>query len=101
MMDGRVHHYLFCGLDYAVAHDADLYFNLMYHQLDDALRRRPERIAVGQTADMFKARLGCRPAPRYFYVKPGRLLTRVALRHGFRVLFPERPPAPTYAVFRA
>jgi hypothetical protein len=101
MMDGRVHHYLFCGLDYAVAHDADLYFNLMYRQLDDALRRRPERIEVGQTADMFKARLGCRPAPRYFYVKPGRLLTRVALRHGFRFLFPERPAAPTYAVFRA
>jgi hypothetical protein len=34
-------------------------------------------------------------------VKPGRLLTRVALRHGFDVLFPARPPAPTYAVFRA
>ncbi|MEX2222006.1 MAG: GNAT family N-acetyltransferase [Candidatus Rokuibacteriota bacterium] len=100
MMDGGVHHYLFCGIDYAVARDADLYFNLMYHQLDDALRRGPERIEVGQTADAFKARLGCRPAPRYFYVKAGRLATRVALRHGFRLFFPDRPPAPTYAVFR-
>ena len=101
MMDGRVHHYLFCGMDYAAAPDADLYFNLMYRQLDEALRWRPERIEVGQTADTFKARLGCRPEPRYFYVKPGRLLTRVALRHGFDLFFPERPPAPTYAVFRA
>jgi len=100
MMDGRVHHYLFCGVDYAVARDADLYFNLMYHQLDDALRRGPERIEVGQTADAFKARLGCRPTPRYFYVKPCRLAARVALRHGFRLFFPDRPPVPTYAVFR-
>ena len=43
--------------------DVDLYFNLMYHQLDDALRLAPERILVGQTADVFKARLGCRPSP--------------------------------------
>src|SRR5262245_53927328 len=39
LMDGRVHHYLFCGMDYALGRDADLYFNLMYRQLDDALRR--------------------------------------------------------------
>jgi len=101
MMDGRVHHYLFCGMDYAVARDADLYFNLMYHQLDDALRRGPDRIEVGQTADTFKARLGCRPTPRYFYVKPRGLLAGAALRNGFRLLFPDRPPAPVYAVFRS
>ncbi|HZO40239.1 MAG TPA: GNAT family N-acetyltransferase [Methylomirabilota bacterium] len=101
LMDGRVHHYLFCGIDYAAAGDADLYFNLMYHHLDDALRRGPERIEVGQTADTFKARLGCRATPRYFFVKPRGAAARLALRHGFGVLFPERPPAPTYSVFRS
>jgi predicted N-acyltransferase len=101
MMDGRVHHYLFCGMDYAVARDADLYFNLMYHQLDDALRHHPERIEVGQTADTFKARLGCRPVGRYFFVKPCGAMARAALRHAFQLLFPERPPVPAYAVFRA
>jgi predicted N-acyltransferase len=101
MMDGRVHHFLFCGMDYTAARDADLYFNLMYHQLDDALRRGPARIEVGQTADMFKARLGCRPAPRYFYVKGGRPAARAALARGFRLMFPERPAVPSYAVFRA
>ena len=101
LMDGPVHHYLFCGMDYAVARDADLYFNLMYHQLDDALRRGPERIEVGQTADTFKARLGCRATPRYFFVKPCGRLAAAALRHGFRLLFPDRRPAPTYSVFRA
>jgi predicted N-acyltransferase len=101
MMDGRVHHYLFCGMDYALGRDADLYFNLMYHQLDDALRRGPERIVVGQTADMFKARLGCRATPRYFFVKPRGLVAGAALRHGFRLLFPDRPPAPAHSVFRS
>jgi GNAT acetyltransferase-like protein len=100
MMDGRVHHFLFCGMDYSAARDADLYFNLMYHQLDDALRRGPARIEVGQTADMFKARLGCRAAPRYFYVKGGRPAARAALARGFRLVFPDRPPVPSYAVFR-
>jgi predicted N-acyltransferase len=101
LMDGRVHHYLFCGLDYAVAHDADLYFNLMYHQLDDALRRNPERIEVGQTADTFKARLGCRPTPRYFFVKPRGLVAGTALRHGFELLFPARPATQVHSVFRS
>jgi predicted N-acyltransferase len=100
MMDGRVHHFLFCGMDYSAARDADLYFNLMYHQLDDALRRGPERIEVGQTADMFKARLGCRALPRYFYVKGGRPAVRAALARGFRLVFPDRPPVPSYSVFR-
>jgi predicted N-acyltransferase len=101
LMDGRVHHYLFCGLDYTVAHDADLYFNLMYHQLDDALRRNPERIELGQTADTFKARLGCRPTPRYFFVKPRGLVAGTALRHGFELLFPARPATQVHSVFRS
>jgi predicted N-acyltransferase len=101
LMDGRVHHYLFCGIDYAVARDGDLYFNLMYHQLDDALRRGPERIVVGQTADTFKARLGCRATPRYFFVKACGLVAGAALRHGFRLLFPDRPAAAPYSVFRS
>jgi hypothetical protein len=101
LADGPVYRYLFCGVDHAAGRDADLYFNLMYHQLDEALRRGPRRIQVGQTADEFKARLGCRPAPRYFYVKACRPVARLALRHGFKLLFPDRPPLPTRAVFRA
>jgi hypothetical protein len=100
LLDGRVHHFLFCGMDYAIARDSDLYFNLMYHQLDAALRLRPERIDVGQTADAFKARLGCRPTPRFVYVRPCRPLARAALRLAFGQLFPRRPPPPVHAVFR-
>jgi hypothetical protein len=101
MRDGRVYRFLFCGLDHAAARDADLYFNLMYHQLDRALRAGAERIEVGQTADGFKARLGCRPVPRYVYVKPRHPLARPALRWAFPLLFPHRPPPQPHAVFRA
>jgi len=101
LIDGRVHHYLFCGIDYAAARDGDLYFNLMYHQLDEALRCNPARIELGQTADMFKARLGSRPNPRFLFVRPCGALARTALRHGFGLLFPERPAIPTHSVFRA
>jgi hypothetical protein len=56
---------------------------------------------VGQTADTFKARLGCRPTPRYFFVKSCGPVGGAALRHGFGLLFPERPAIPSYSVFRA
>ena len=101
LLDGRVYHYLFCGIDYAVARDTDLYFNLMYHQLDAALRLRPDRVEMGQTADVFKARLGCRAVPRYVYVKACRAWTRAALRWGASLLFPSRPSVPSRAVFKA
>ena len=100
LLDGRVHRYLFCGMDYAVASDTGLYFGLMYHQLDFALRLGADRIEMGQTADMFKARLGCRSIPRSVYVKGVRTLSRVALWYGFSRLFPRRPPIPVRAVFR-
>ena len=100
LLDGDVYRYLFCGLDYALARDVDLYFNLMYHQLDAALRRRVARIEMGQTADVFKARLGCRAVPRSVYVRGTRPLTRATVRWGSSLLFPRRAVAPTRAVFR-
>jgi predicted N-acyltransferase len=99
LLDGRLYRFLFCGMDYD-RRGADLYFNLMYHQLDDAFRLRPEQIEVGQTADHFKARLGCRASPRYVYVKPRHRLARAVLRGGFPLLFPQRPLPPSHAVFR-
>jgi hypothetical protein len=101
ILDGRVYHYLFCGVDYSIVRDADIYFNLMYRQLDRALRSGAARIELGQTADVFKARLGCRPEPRYIYVKARHPVARAALRYAFPLLFPSRPAIPVYRVFRA
>ena len=80
---------LFCGLDYALnEYEADLYFNLMYEDLDYALRQRVKAIHVGQTANDFKSRMGCFLEPRCFYVKARLSALRPLLRAGSPHLFP-------------
>ena len=71
---------VFVGLDYSLNDDYDLYFNLMASDLDDALRSGAKEIQVGQTADVFKLRLGCCPQPRYVYVKGTRWFTAGPVR---------------------
>lgn len=69
LFDGDNYHNLFCGFDYEENKEADLYFNLLYEDLDHALRQNVRSLLVGQTSDEFKSRVGCRVEPRYFYVK--------------------------------
>ena len=66
---GSSYHLLFAGLDYALNEELDLYFNLMYAGLDRALRKRVSTIHVGQSADAFKARIGCHSEPLYVLAK--------------------------------
>jgi predicted N-acyltransferase len=100
LMAGRVHHYLFCGMDYSIQH-ADLYFNLMYHQLDAALHKGPALIQVGQTADSFKARLGCEARPLWLYIRGVGRIAAIILGASFRYLLPARPPIPKFSIFKA
>jgi Acetyltransferase (GNAT) domain len=97
---GRTYHFLYCGLDYRVNRKFDLYFNLMYADLDHGLRDDVDDIKLGQTADMLKARLGCDQQPLYFYIKGAGVLWDLFISVGFRLLFPNRPLPPTYNVFR-
>ena len=62
-------HMLFLGLDYEVNRQSELYFNLIYKELDFAMRHGTQTIYMGQTADVFKLRLHCRQRPLYFFVK--------------------------------
>ena len=84
---------LFGGLDYSLNEEADLYFNLMFHDLDFALRTGVRSLHVGQTADEFKSRMGCYTRPRYFYVKVRDPLGTSLLRAARPWLFPPVPPA--------
>lgn len=61
--------FLFIGMDYSIKSEISLYNNLIYNVLDLALKEKPEVIQVGQTANTFKARLGCYPEPINLYVK--------------------------------
>jgi predicted N-acyltransferase len=91
---------LFCGLDYRLNEEADLYFNLMYHDLDFALRRGVRSLHVGQTADEFKSRMGCYTRPRYFYVKVRDPIGTALLRAARPWLFPPVQPAPERNLFK-
>ncbi len=95
-----VYHFLFAGLDYDLNPSLDLYFNLMYAEMDQAFRDGAETLVIGQTADDFKSRLGCKQEPRFFYVAPVGLVANLILRAAGRILLPEPPPQPTHHVFR-
>jgi len=91
---------LFCGIDYQKNAESDLYFNLMYTELAYAMGIGVGEIHMGQTADIFKARVGCKPQSRFICVKSRyRPITRVvkALRG---LLLPPVPSTPTYHIYK-
>jgi predicted N-acyltransferase len=91
---------LFCGLDYRLNEEADLYFNLMFHDVDFALRSGVRALHVGQTADQFKSRIGCYTRPRYFYVKVRDPLGTALLLAARPWLFPRVLPSPERNLFK-
>ena len=95
-----VYHLLFAGLEYDLNPSLDLYFNLMYAEMDQAFRAGAETMVFGQTADDFKSRLGCSQERRFFYVAPVGLIAELILRAAGRHLLPDPPPPPTHHVFR-
>ena len=85
---GHEYHDLYIGLDYARIAEADVYFNLYYHDLDRIFRSGCTRVHLGQTSEEFKSRLGCEAFPRYFYVRAVSPLIHMGLRRAARWIFP-------------
>ena len=100
LFHGGIYHFLFAGLDYELNSRYDLYFNLMYAEMDYAFRAGSEKIEFGQTADDFKIRLGCIQEQRYFYIKAVGPVASLILKVAGNLLLPEPPPPPTHHVFR-
>jgi predicted N-acyltransferase len=100
LLDGANGYFLFCGVDYGLNRECDLYFNLMYLSTDDVMRAGATRISVGQTSDSFRARLGCAHEKLYFFVKPRKVVGRIILRNLIHILVPDRPSLPTHDVFK-
>jgi predicted N-acyltransferase len=99
LRSGQAYRFMFCGIDYTLNEEAELYFNLMYAELDNGLRANAAEIEVGQTADLFKSRLGCFRIPLAFYVKA--TIFQGLLRRMARLLFPARPPVPVYDIYKS
>ena len=90
IMTDSKYQFLFCGIDYSVNNELDLYFNLMYAELGYALQSAANEIKVGQTAAQFKTRLGCSQRPLHLFIKGAGIFTRSLLKLCFRLLFPAR-----------
>ena len=90
---------LFCGLDYELNAEAELYFNLMYAELDNALKAHVTHIHIGQTADAFKSRLGCSQTPLWLYVKATRV-PKVG-RMCFTLFFPHRERTMPHNIYKS
>jgi len=93
-------HYLFCGLDYSLNTESDLYFNLMYAALDEALKENVQKIDLGQTADTFKARLGSYQTPLYMYIKGTGFVFNWIIRKSFNILFPNPTLVLSYNIYK-
>lgn len=79
---------LYCGVDYDLNVEADLYFNLLYKALEDSFTAGATRLFVGQSADEFKQRLGCVGSPRFIYIKALSTLVSPLRAPIFRRVFP-------------
>jgi len=100
LLDGEAYHFLFAGLDYDLNSRLDLYFNLFYAEMDQAFRAGAETLVLGQTADDFKTRLGCRQERRFIYVAPAGPIAALVLRAAGSRLLPEPRQWPPRHVFR-
>ena len=94
------YHMLYAGLDYALNHEFDLYFNLMYAGLDRALRKRVSTIEVGLGADSFKARLGCYSQPLYVFIKGRGALMSLFVRVAGKSVLTQRPATAPNKIFK-
>jgi len=93
------YHFLFAGVDYRLNRQLDLYFNIMFAAFAAGLRTGLGKIEVGQTADEFKARLGCTQRRLYAFARGTRWDTACLIRYGQRFFLPMRA-APSFNIFK-
>lgn len=92
---------LFCGMDYSLSPETDLYFNLIYSSIEDALNHHRPRIQLGQTASAFKSRLGCVAEPLYLYLRGTSAFAHWILNLGFSAVFPAPEKVVHHQVFNS
>jgi predicted N-acyltransferase len=94
------HTMLFCGLDYSLNAEADLYFNTIYRGLSQGLTPGVGVVHIGASADEFKQHMGCQGEPLSVYVKALGAVQQFVFRRVFGLLFDTTPLPPAAAVTR-
>jgi hypothetical protein len=59
----------YIGFDYTVNHSHAIYFNILFHCLEQAILTQSKKLVLGRTALEVKAILGCEPAYQYSFYK--------------------------------
>jgi hypothetical protein len=95
------YHFLFGGLNYELNNSGDVYFNMVFSALDNALKAGVPKIQVGQTADTLKARLGCFQEDLFVYVRGISRFWSWSLNVSFDVLFPAPPAVPSFNIYKS
>ncbi|HPI53742.1 MAG TPA: peptidogalycan biosysnthesis protein [Chitinophagaceae bacterium] len=59
----------YIGIDYAYNQSHQLYFNILFHCLENAMATQSKKLILGRTAPEAKAILGCEPDYRFSFYK--------------------------------
>jgi predicted N-acyltransferase len=97
---GNCHYNMYSGVDYTLNGDGDLYFNLFYQDIDQALRAGADQLHLGQTSDSFKSRLGSRTLPLWFYARARSAAANRLLRWLAPLAFPRVEKVEQHDVFK-
>ncbi|RLS42442.1 MAG: GNAT family N-acetyltransferase [Planctomycetota bacterium] len=85
------HNMLFCGLDYSLNADAELYFNILYRGLGHGLVPGVKVVHIGAAADEFKQHIGCVGESMSIYVRAVGAVRHFLLKQVFGFLFDTKP----------
>ena len=85
------HNMLFCGLDYSLNADAELYFNILYRGLGHGLVPGVKVVHIGAAADEFKQHIGCVGESMSIYVRAVGAFRHFLLKQVFGFLFDTKP----------
>jgi predicted N-acyltransferase len=100
LRDTSTYHMMYAGINYDLNREFDIYFNLMFAGFDRALRTGLAKINVGQTATVFKSRMGCHSEQRYVFIKGvGPLMSRL-FYYGANFLVIKKPSTPPSNIFK-
>lgn len=69
----------YIGFDYEKNKEYNLYFNMLYFAIEQAIRHKKSRLILGRTALDAKARLGCKPRylSTFLYIKNSLVRNRI------------------------
>lgn len=61
----------YIGFDYSKNEERQLYFNILFFTIEEAIRLQKKKLILGRTALEAKARLGCKPKylSTYLYIR--------------------------------